>query len=156
VAEDGTAEAFAGSASALLEVGEGAVAALTRDDEPALEALRLSAHEHNDVVWPELPASDPALNVPLDWVWGDIETRNRAALGLLRPLFRGHVVEVLGVECMGATQEFETFRVHTDCWVTLRDPEWGDARIQLFRDVLERGGGFKIFRYYDSQPEPAG
>ena len=26
-------------------------------------------------------------------------------------------------------------------------------QIQLFKDVLERGSGYKIFRYYDADPE---
>jgi hypothetical protein len=137
-----------------MDLGARAVEALTAGDDPAIETLRLSRHEHNEVVWPELPASDPSLNVPIDWVWGDIQNRNREALGLLRPLFANRTVEVRGVECVGETQEFSTVRVHTDCWVHLREPEWGDTRIQLFKDVLERGGGFKMFRYYESRPEP--
>ena len=31
-----------------------------------------------------------------------------------------------------------------------------DGRLQLFKDVLERHGGFKIFRYYDEDPESVG
>ena len=57
-----------------------------------------------------------------------------------------------GVECEGEMQRFETFVVHTDCRVGYRS--YGRLYShQIFKDALERNGGFKIFRYYDGDPE---
>ena len=88
--------------------------------------------------------------------WQNIELRNQRAVGRLK-----HDLEPLtpmafeGVECRGETRVFETFQVRTDCYTrfTHGGSTW---EIQLFKDVLERGGGHKIFRYYDEQPRPIG
>ena len=126
---------------------------LAAGDRASLAALRLSRDEYVDVVWPELPASDPDLNVPIEYVWADIEARDRRALIRLAPQFEGLAAELEDVACTGEVEELETFRVHTDCWVILRTPS-GKHRIQLFKDVVERGAGYKLFRYYDDVLRP--
>ena len=134
--------------TSLTDVGERVVEGLIGGEPAALGELRLSRQQYVEVVWPELPASNPDLNVPVEYVWADIEARNRSGLIRLEPQFEGPAAEFKGVNCRGEVQEFGTFRVHTDCWVTLRTPS-GERRIQLFKDVLERGAGYKLFRYYD-------
>ena len=151
---------FPGSGSSLPEVGQRVLEGLAAGDHASLAALRLSRDEYVEVVWPELPASDPDLNVPIEYVWADIEARNRSALIRLAPQFEGLAAELGEVVCTGGVREFETFRVHTDCWVVLRTPS-GEHRIQLFKDVVERGAGYKLFRYYDDvlrpvETDPAG
>ena len=151
---------FPGSGSSLAEVGQRVLEALAAGDNASLAALRLSRDEYVDVVWPELPASDPDLNVPLEYVWADIEARDRRALIRLAPQFEALAAELEEVTCAGEVEEFETFRVHTDCWVVLRTPS-GRHRIQLFKDLVERGAGYKLFRYYDDvlrpvETDPAG
>lgn len=144
---------FPGSGSSLPEVGQRVLEGLAAGDHALLAALRLSRDEYMDVVWPELPASDPELNVPIEYVWADIEARNRSALVRLAPQFEGLAAELEDVACIGEVEEFKTFRVHTDCWVTIATPS-GHRRVQLFKDVLERGAGFKLFRYYDDVLRP--
>ncbi len=139
---------FPGSANSLTDVGERVVVGLIGGEPGALGELRLSRQEYVEVVWPELPASNPDLNVPVEYVRADIEARNRSALIRLEPQFKELAAELEDVVCHGEVQEFGTFRVHTDCWVTLRTPS-GERCIQLFKDVLERGAGYKLFRYYD-------
>ena len=151
---------FSGSGSSLPEVGQRVLEGLAAGDHASLAALRLSREEYVGVVWPELPVSDPALNVPVEYVWADIEARDRSALARLAPQFEGLAAELEDVACTGEVEEFETFRVHTDCRVVLRTPS-GNHRIQLFKDVVERGAGYKLFRYYDGvlrpvETDPAG
>ena len=45
--------------------------------------------------------------------------------------------------------------MHTDCY-THFSSRGRQYRLQLFKDVLERYGGFNIFRYYDEDPEFVG
>lgn len=145
---------FPGSSGSLDELGRGIVEAFRRDDRESLESFRLTETEHNGVVWPELPAARTDPPFPLDLTWRNIELRNQravprvsAALEAARPL------DFESVECLGETRGFETFVVHTDCHTRLRTGE-RLYRIQLFKDVLERNGGLKIFRYYDEDLEP--
>ena len=158
---DGTAEQpgvapelrFEGSAPSLDALGRHVIAALTRGDTAGLREVRLTEAEHNVVVWPELPASRPAINFPVDFAWANIENRNRRGLDRTLPLYRGSGARFEGVRCRGATETFTTFAVHTDCWVafSLAGRE-GAYEAQIFKDVLARGGGYKIFRYYDEEP----
>lgn len=148
--------AFPGSARSMDDLGQAVVDALNRNDVEALASLRLSMEEHNGVVWPELPAAQGENPFPIDLAWQNIELRNQRAVGRL-----GHDLKPLmpmafeGVECRGETQVFETFQVHTDCYT--RFTQGGSTwEIQLFKDVLERSGGHKIFRYYDEHPRPVG
>ena len=153
---------FEGSAPSLRALGDEVLAALAKDDTATLERFRLSQQQHNGVVWPELPASRPEVNYPVDVAWENIELRNRRALGRLLPGFVGRETTLQDVQCRGAPQSFETFHVETDCWVTFDlasgDLASGDLasggrfEAQLFKDVLVRGGGLKIFRYYEDEP----
>ncbi|MDX1576846.1 MAG: hypothetical protein R3266_00105 [Gemmatimonadota bacterium] len=138
-----------GSASSLEELASTVLAGLASADTSSLEAVRLTETEHNEMVWPELPASAPGVNFPVDFAWANISLRHRAALSELLPAYRDRELEPIDVECRGATQSFESFAVHTDCWVTLeRDGELLPPQ-QLFKDVLDWDGEYKIFRYYE-------
>ena len=145
---------FPGSATSLEELGREVLGALATGDVAALEAYRLTEFEHNEVVWPELPASAPEVNFPVDMAWLNIDLRNQSALRRILPSYdlRRPVYE--RTECRGETQAFETFVVLTDCWVLFRLA--GDVtplEAQLFKDVLVRAGGHKTFRYYDEEPK---
>ena len=123
----------------------GLATANTRD----LDAVRLTEVEHNEMVWPELPASAPEVNFPVDFAWENISMRNRAALSDLFGVYEGRDLQFVDAECRGPTEAFASFVVHTDCWVTLRrDGELLPPR-QIFKDVLDWEGELKIFRYYE-------
>jgi hypothetical protein len=146
-------EAFPGSAASLDDLGRGVLEALAAGDSAALEDFRLSEAEHNDVVWPELPASAPEVSFPVDMAWLNIHMRNRSALVRISPFYEGRSPTYGTTECRGDTERFETFDVLTDCWVLFEiDGDAGRLEAQLFKDVLVRGGGYKIFRYYDEAP----
>ena len=144
---------LAGAQPTLEALGRQVLQGLVRQDASALEAVRLTEREHNEVVWPELPASAPEINYPVDYAWTNIQNRNRRAQDRLFPIFADRVFGFQAVECRGPTEEFETFSVLTDCWmvfvVDARPERW---EIQAFKDVLVRGGGYKVFRYYDEEP----
>ena len=129
--------------------------ALAAADTALLNTLRLTESEHNDVVWPELPAGAPEIGFPVDFAWRNIQLRNDAALSRIGGWYRSNPVRHQATECRGGTQAFATFRVHTDCWVLLLTTRGEPLEAQLFKDVLERDGGFKIFRYYDELPRRA-
>lgn len=142
---------FEGSAPTLELLGEAVLDGLARGDTLSLEGYRLTEREHNDVVWPELPASAPEVNFPVDFAWQNIEGRNLRALRRVLPVYADRELTFRAVECRGRTQRFQTFEVLTDCWVSF-DAEGEPYEAQLFKDVLSRGGGLKVFRYYDEEP----
>ena len=148
---------FEGSAPSMEVLGRQVLEALTRGDTAALERVRLTELQHNEAVWPELPASAPEVNFPVDYAWTNIQNRNRRALSRTLPAYAQRTLIYDAVECRGETEPFRTFEVHTDCWIVFTSGE--DPRrweVQAFKDVLSRGGGYKIFRYYDEEPRPYG
>lgn len=145
---------FPGAAESLERLGEQVLTALAAGDTFALERVRLTEAEHNEVIWPELPAAAPEANFPVELAWRNIEMRNRRDRARILPWYAGRALTLEKVECRGALQSFRSFSVHTDCWVVFRDDEGGRFRAQVFKDVAERNGGFKIFRYYDEDPRP--
>ncbi len=144
---------FPGSSRSLDELGRGVLEAFRADDREALEVSCLTETEHNTVVWPELPASRGEHPFPLDLAWRNIELRNRRAIPRARGVLRqAEPLEFDSVECPGDIEVFETFVVHTHCYTRFHT-RGRLYRLQLFKDVLERSGGLKIFRYYDEDPE---
>lgn len=154
--EESAPRAFAGSAGSVREIAERTLEGLTSRDTVELRRLRLSGTEHNEVVWPELPAARNGSNFPVDYAWTNIQLRNRRALARLFPRLAGAETRLIGTECRGAVQAFETFRVHTDCWVRFATDDGREIEAQLFKDVLEREGGFKVFRFYEEPYTEAG
>lgn len=128
------------------------LAAIAARDTAALRKFRLTEREHNEVIWPELPASNPAANFPVDFAWRNIEVRNAGAVRWLIARYGGRSLEFLSVACRGGTVAFRSFRVLTDCWVRFRAGDSVEER-QLFKDAAVWRGTYKIFRYYD-EPGP--
>lgn len=142
------APALTGSEPSLDALAGTAWAALQAGDTAALARLRLTEEEHNARVWPELPAADPAVNYPVDQAWQNIELRDRAALERLLPRWRGSGHKLEGIRCVGDPAPFRSFEVLQDCWLKVRAPGGRAEDVQLFKDVLVRGGEHKVFRYY--------
>lgn len=139
---------LSGGALDLKALGRLVVEAVGRTDTAALEALRLTEHEHNDLVFPRLPAGQPPQNFPVDIAWTNIRTRNSVAVLRLFERFGNRRLEFDGVECLGELERFEGFEVATDCWTEFSDPDGNRHRVQLFRHALSADGRYKIFRYY--------
>ena len=144
---------FPGSAPSIEVLGQRVLDALVSGDVETLEGFRLTEAEHNQEVWPELPASAPEVNFPVDFAWSNIQTRDRAALLRILPRYAEREVTYEGTECRGETEAFETFELLTDCWVSFHTPDGVAFEARVFKDVLERAGGMKIFRYYEHDPE---
>lgn len=146
------ADAFPGSAGSLQELGGAVVEALVAQDTAVLEGFRLTEMEHNERVYPELPAGRAEAGFPVDLAWQNITLRNARDRDRQLRWFRKREVDFVETVCSGPTQSFESFVVHTDCVVRFDDAAEGRLEVALFEDVLERDGGFKIFRYYDHTP----
>ena len=131
------------------DVAVAALAGLTSRSLGGLERLRLTEYEHNVLVWPELPASRPEVNFPLDYAWYNIEIRNQSARNRLLAVYGGRDLRFERIECIGELERFESFKVHTDCWVSFHVDGSTLHRKQLFKHVLEWDGRYKIFRYYE-------
>ena len=124
------------------------LAALAERDESTLAALPLTAVEFRTIVWPELPASRPEVNLPVEYAWGDLHTKSQAYLASTFGDFAGRRLELVAVEFAGDTTAYRTFTVHRDTVLTVRAEGAGALeRVRLFGSVLERDGRFKLFSF---------
>lgn len=138
-----------GAVASLQQLAFETLEGLSSNDRGRLERLRLTEYQHNQLVWPQLPASRPEANYPVEFAWKNIQLRNRRALNRLLWDFGGHELALLGVECRDEPERFAGFRVLKDCWVSFTlDREAAEPQ-QLFRYVLDWDGQYKVFRFYD-------
>lgn len=138
-----------GAVASLEQLAFETLEGITANDRARLERLRLTEYQHNELVWPQLPASRPEANYPVDFAWQNIELHNRRAVNRMLWDFGGHQLALLGVECRAEPEFFESFRVLRDCWVSFTLDREEAAPQQFFRYVLDWDGQYKVFRFYD-------
>ena len=128
-------------------LAEAVLTALENGDTATLEALPLSELEFRTVVWPELPSSRPERGLPFDYVWGDLHQKSTNARRRLIDRHGGKHYELLAVEFAGDPTEYETYRVHRETMLTVRNESGEEDTLALFGSILERDGAFKLFSY---------
>lgn len=120
--------------------------ALSRRDLPALEALALNDTEFRNHVWPELPASRPERNLPYSYVWGDLQQKSRLALKRTLEGHGGRLYTLLQVGFGGRT-EYESYTVHRETTLRVRDTTGVEHELRLWGSMLEQDGEWKVFSY---------
>ena len=128
-------------------VAEAVLGALAEEDGGTLLALALSEMEFRTVVWPELPSSRPERGLPFEYAWGDLHQKSANELRRLLARAGGRRYELLDMTFDGESTPYETFTVHRDSRLKVRDPEGVERDVRLFGSVLQRGREFKLFSY---------
>jgi hypothetical protein len=122
--------------------------AFAAKDEGRLRALALSEQEFRDHVWPALPASRPERNLPFDYVWGDLQQKSANRLTQTLAELGGRQFELVRAEFTGGTTQYDSFVVHRDSRLVVRDASGGEHELRVFGSALEtRDGRFKVFSY---------
>jgi hypothetical protein len=134
-----TRESAEGVAAAVL-------AALARQDRPALEGLALNEEEFSEHVWPYLPAARPERNLPLAYVWGDLHQKSQAGLTQTLSRHGGRRYELVGVTFDDWT-DYGAYRVHRQANVQVRDASGSVSTIRVCGSMIERDGAWKVFSY---------
>jgi hypothetical protein len=120
--------------------------ALTARDRAALQAVVLTETEFRKYVWPALPASDPAVGMPVDYIAAEFRQKNEAfAAGLIND-HGGKEYRLLAATFGGASTDYGSFRVHRETRLDLRGPT-GVTTLRLFGSMIESGGRWKIYSF---------
>jgi hypothetical protein len=128
-------------------VAEEVLGALARRDRAHLDALAMTEHEFRTVVWPMLPSSRPQVGLPADYVWQDLHARSTAHLLKTVEGVGGRAFDLVGVQFLGDTTDYDRFRVHRDSVLYVRTGSGETQRIRVFGSMIEYEGRFKIFSY---------
>ena len=121
--------------------------ALAANDVERLEALALSETEFRTVVWPELPSSRPERGLPFDYAWGDLHQKSNNALRRLIAGQAGRRYQLLAVEFDGESTAYDTYTVHRESRLVVRDEHGAEMQLRFFGSVLERDGEYKVFSF---------
>ena len=121
---------------------------LRNDDVKAIQSLRLTKREFCEYVWPELPASRIP-NVACDWAWGQATLKSDGGLSELISAYAGKGYELVEVRFAGGTEEHDTYRIHRDTRLILKDRNGAAREFKILGSMLELDGKYKLFSYRD-------
>ena len=120
--------------------------ALAQRDRVKLEALALSETEFRDHVWPQLPAARPERNLPFSYVWGDLRQKSSQSLSSVMSREGGNRYELIDVR-FEATSDYQTYRVHREAILRVREAAGGERDLRVCGSMLEQDGAWKVFSY---------
>jgi len=120
--------------------------ALQVRDAEALLGLALNRQEFTEHVWPELPAARPERNLSASFVWGSLNQKSNLSLRNTLAAHGGRRYEFIAVRFLGETTQYQTYLVHRETELTVKDPE-GEEQIRIIGSMLEKDKRFKVFSY---------
>jgi len=128
-------------------LGREVLAAFESRDDARLRALALSEEEFRRHVWPSLPAARPERNLPLSYVWGDLQQKSDNRLRVNLGVHGGRDYQLQRITFSGGITEYSGFRVHRDALLTIRDSAGAEDQIRLFGSAIEMDGAWKVFSF---------
>jgi hypothetical protein len=93
-----------------------------------------------------LPAARPERNLPFSYVWGDLRQKSAQALAAVISREGGRRYELVGVR-FAADTDYETYRVHRDATLLVRDRSGMEFDLRVCGSMLEQDGAWKVFSY---------
>jgi hypothetical protein len=112
-----------------------------------IRRLAVNEEEFSLLLYPETPAADPRRNTSAEFVWNMHHIRSESSLERMIHAIGGRRLELEELRFTGGTTEYETYRVHRDSLLVLRDENGEQQRVRLFGSVLELDNQFKIFSF---------
>jgi len=135
-------ERFRGSHASPEAVTAAFLQALEAGDRMELEGLAVSAREFQLEVFPEMPAYG---NIPPDFAWSQLAAKNLYGLSTALDHYGGRAWDLEEIDVRGETTVYQTFSVHRDPMLRLRDRETGvTEELALFGSFLEWEGGYTL------------
>ena len=120
--------------------------ALNRNDKAAIQALRITKKEFCEYVWPELPSSRLP-NVTCDWAWEQATLNSLSGLSEVLPAHGKKRYEAVSIRFAKGTDRYQTYKVHKEPWLTIRDGAGKQQELRLFGSLLEMDGQYKFFSF---------
>lgn len=128
-------------------LGRAVLEAMARRDAEALLGWAVTKEEFEDLVWPTLRVSRPEVGMPVEFVWRDQLTKNRAYLESTLRRYGGEHFELVRVEFDGATTDQGTHAISRTTRLIVRDAEGRERGVRLFGSIIRQQGRSKVFSY---------
>jgi hypothetical protein len=121
--------------------------AIEKRDADALRLLALNKEEFEEHVWPELPAARPERNLSVNFVWGDLNQKSSVTLRDTLAAHGGKKYEFRSIRFLGETTQYDSYRVHRESELTVKDADGTERQLRVFGSVIEKSGRYKVFSY---------
>ena len=93
-----------------------------------------------------MPASKEP-NITCDWVWSNFTPKNYSRLGRTLAAYGGQQYTLVRLRFAKGTKDYNTFKVHDDTRIVVKDSAGQEQELKLFGSILESDGQFKIMSY---------
>jgi len=144
---------LANTFSSVREIADNVLNLLSKNDFEGLETMRMTEEEFKTTIWPELPraVTEPSCGKLCDWCWRDLNQKSVLSLRMTLKRYGGGKLrdqELLRLDFAGETTHYQTFKVHRDVFVVMRDKTTGEEKnIKLFGTVIEMDNRFKLMGF---------
>ncbi len=121
--------------------------AVEKKDRKGLHALLVSEREFTDWLWPEFPASDPAMNVPRDFAWSNLAVKSDKGLRRILRDIGGQKLTLASVYFNEAEEQFRSFVVQGGATMDVVDEQGSTATLDLVGSFVRLNGTYKFMSY---------
>jgi hypothetical protein len=132
-------------------LGREVLAALRQRNEPRLRDLAIGAEEFRRHVWPDLPAARPERNVPLSYVWGELQQKSEQGLRRIQQTYGGQYYELRSVRFAGQSTDYGRYKVHRETVLVVSDAAGQPSELRVMGSMFEYGGQWKVYSYVVDQ-----
>lgn len=112
-----------------------------------LARFRVSETEHERLLWPSFPSSEPLLNIPHDFAWANLDHRSRRGESALRAQLRDRTWSLVELRFDSGPTFYSSFVLHEGTRATVGNDLGETEEIELLGSVVEYGGLFKLLSY---------
>ena len=115
-----------------------------------LRQLMVTKEEFIEILWPEMPASRPALQIPGEDGWFFLIHEAEGAMAKVVREYGGQRYKALRVSFDEGVHHYTNFNIYSEMKIYATPVEGGPITVLDFcRSVVERNGRFKVYTYKD-------
>jgi hypothetical protein len=123
------------------------VDALAARDAARLASLAVSEVEFRKNIWPLLPAGQPEVGMPFEYLWAETSAKSRGYLAETLSRHGGQRFIVTDVRFSGPARDYLSFRIHPGTRLEVVDEHGQASSLQVFGSMLEADRPWKIFSF---------
>ena len=126
-------------------LAEAVLAAVEQNDRGALEALMVTADEHRELLWGQLPESN---DLEFEFARAMNEHNSRKGMGAILAEYGGTAFQLVSIEFTEDPEVYEGFTLHFGPRLLVRRVSDGrEGLLPILDVVLERQGRWKLMNY---------
>ena len=127
---------------------ENVVTAIDVADAKTVQKATVTQADFMNILWPEMPQSRPAAQVPGAEAWDFLYNRNMAAFNRHMGDFHNSGLHLVSFE-VGHVDEYTNYRLHQDVIIQAETADHQPVEMDVVRTVVERNGRFKVYSTRD-------